>query len=407
MTIAVSKSSLVRSDTHADQALQNVLNRLEVQAEHVKNVFVLANFSIDKLASLQRGQTILQGLVVQVSKEYVLSEEDQSWFHPEIASGRSVFKVSRLISSRDLKKLDLDGIQSSVGSYTVSRPDDFGCETVEQYIIVDSSATESLQGLYHKWLTTGVTAGDIDKQWKRMNFNESYGITKATENLRAQIAKTLCKSAELFYSDTTHSVLSDSTSVYFTNNVVKQQDTVNLIKSSALGGYRTYKCNNDSIRFLPATLGQANQYYSWSSLTPQNCARIEKACSWEGPMKFNANVMTPPSISGPQIRQMEDEYELSFRDTLTMNAAKFAATDSVRDAMLPTDVLALTPNSEHMSTAETFITTPVDFEHPVLKKLMENIEQIQASFPEFKIFNPKLMKNGRIKIPKEIYRELA
>jgi len=407
MTIAIDKSPLASSDPQTTKALQHVLDRLEVQSEHVKNVHVLANFSIDKLATLKHGRPIVQGIVVQVDKQYTMSIEDQSWFHPEIASGRSVFQVKRVISAGALSKLSPDGLHSSIGAYTSSLADDFGCETVQHHVIVDTSATESLHGLYQKWLNTGATAGDIDKQWKRMSFGESDGIVSATEKMRVDIAKGITKSAELIYSDTTHSVLSDSSSVYFTNNVVKQSKGINLIKSSALGGYRTYKCNNESVRFLPASLGQASGYYSWSDMSPQNCARIEKACSWDGALVFNANVMTPPSITGSKIREMEDAYELSFRDSLTMNTARFSPSDQVRDAMSPTDILSLTPNSEHVSTAQSFITAPVDIQHPVLRKLMENIQQIQVSYPEIQIFNPKLVENGRLKIPKSLYKDLV
>jgi hypothetical protein len=104
---------------------------------------------------------------------------------------------------------------------------------------------------------------------------------------------------------------------------------------------------------------------------------------------------------------MEDAYELSFRDTLTMNTARFSPTDQVRDSMSPADILHLTPSQEHSSAAQNFISAPVNMEHPVLKQLMDNIQQIQAKWPDFKLFNPQIMKDGRLKIPKSIYRELA
>ena len=407
MPITVSKSPLARSDPETTKALQNVMDRLEEQSGQVKSVTILANFSVDKIASLQYGKEIVQGLVVQVSKEYKLSEADMSWFHPEIASGRSVFEVDQLIPSRKLTGLEMDGLQSSVGSYTISSPDDFGCEEVKYHVVVDSSATASLQGLYQKWLSTGATAEEVDKQWKRMKFGDQYGISKATSDARLATAQKIAGSAKLIYSDTVRSVLSDSSSVYFTNNVVKQTEGLTLIKSSALGGYRTYNCNNESIRFLPATLGQSNEFYSWNNMTRQNCARIQKSCSWDGELTFNASVMTPPAITGPKIREMEDAYELSFRDTLTMNTARFSPTDQVRDSMSPADILHLTPSQEHSSAAQDFISAPVNMGHPVLKQLMDNIEKIQAQWPDFKLFNPQIMKDGRLKIPKPIYSQLA
>lgn len=407
MTITVTKSTIVTMTTDSEKALEQVVQHLEKQSEHVKEVTVLANFSIDKLASLQHDTQIVQGIIVQVDKEYAFSKEDMAWFHPEIATGRSVYEVESIPSAQKLKKTHMDGLQSSIGSYTVSKPDEFGCESVQHHIVVDNSVTESLQGLYNKWLATGVTAGEIDKQWKRMKFGDVYGITSSTCAQRTELAKTVDASAKLVYEDTVRSVLSDTTSVYFTNNVVKHSGKRILMKSSALGGYRMYSCSNETIRFYPATLGAADTYYSWNNMTPQNCSRIEKSCSWEGVLSFNAAVMTGPAINGPQIRQMEDSYEITLRDTLAMVSARFSPTDDVRDAMSPSDILGLTPDTQHVGNAATSISTPLSMKHPVINNLMHNIERIRSQHPSFNLFNPKLMKNGRLEIPKDIYKELA
>ena len=180
-----------------------------------------------------------------------------------------------------------------------------------------------------------------------------------------------------------------------------------MVKSSALGGYRMYSCADEAIRFYPATLGSAEQYYSWNKMTPQNCSRIEKSCSWEGVLSFNASVMTGPAINGPAIRQMEDSYQITLRDTLAMVSAKFSPSDEVRDAMSPTDILELTPDPEHIASASASISTPLSMNHPVINNLMHNIKRIKSQHPSFNLFNPALVKNGRLEIPKEIYRELA
>lgn len=407
MTVTVTKSPLIKFTPSSQKALEHVIARLEQQSEHVKEVTVLANFSIDKLASLQHQRDIVQGIIVQVDKEYKLSEDDMAWFHPEIASGRSVFEVESVPNVQKLKSAHMDGLQSSVGSYNISSPDEFGCESVKHHIVVDSSVTESLQGLYNRWLATGASAGEVDKQWKRMKFGDQYGITSATCSQRSDIAKAIDASAKIVYEDTVRSVLSDTTSVYFTNNAVKLSGEHILVKSSALGGYRMYSCANEAIRFYPATLGSAEQYYSWNKMTSQNCLRIEKSCSWDGVLSFNASVMTGPSINGPEIRQMEDSYQITLRDTLAMVSARFSPSDEVRDAMTPADILGLTPDSKHIPTASASISTPLSMNHPVLKNLMQNIKKIQSQHPSFNLFNPAIMKNGRLEIPKEIYRELA
>jgi len=404
MPITVDKSQLAIVD---EAALQIVLDTLELQSTHVKKVSVLANFSVDKLATLQYGTTIVQGLVVQVAKEYKLSTADMSWFHPEIASGRSLFEIDEYITASKLASTELDGLQSSIGEYSISHPDEFGCESVQHHIVVDTSVTAALQSIYQKWLSTNITAGEVDKQWKKMKFGELYGISTATQQMRCDIATQLSPGARLVYADTIRSVFSDTSSVYFTNNVVKRETNEILVKSSALGGYRMYNASNEAVRFYPSTLGTATAYYSWKDIPPKNCQRIEKSCSWDGELTFNAAVMTPPIITGKDVRKMEDTYELFFRDTLSMNNARFSPSDSIRDSLPPIDTFNLHPNAKQSSVAQSFISSPITMDHPILHKLMMNIQALKSQFPEFQLLNPALIKDGRLKIPLDIYKQFA
>ena len=240
MPFEVEKSSTLELNSNAETLLASIVERLQQQSELVKSVSVLANFSVDKIASSEHGMGIAQGIVVQVAPEYIMNSDDMSWFHPDIARGRSVFEVDNFISKSHLENIELDGLQSSIGSYTISSPDEFGTEMVQHHIIVDTSATEMLSSLYRKWTENNVQAGDIDKQWKRMQFEDAYGIKKTTELTRSAIAAEISPSAQQIYSDNTSSVLSDSTSVYFVNHAVKPENKRILIKSSSLGGYRIF-----------------------------------------------------------------------------------------------------------------------------------------------------------------------
>ena len=405
MPIAVNKSLLIEFDSKLENALTSMTQQLEKQQNEVKSVQLLANFSIDSLATLQHGQTILQGLVVRVSPEYKLGPSDMSWFHPDIASGRSVFSTNKFISKSMLSSIKLDGLQSSIGSYTTSKPDEFGCESVQHHIVVDTSASEMLGSLYQKWISTGQTAGDVDKQWKRMKFESVYGVKQATTQIRKEIASHVEDDVKELYTDTVKDILSDTSSVYFTNSAVKTDDAQILVKSSALGGYRMYGATNTGIRFYPATLGTTTDYYSYDTLSPQNCARIEKACAWKGELEFNALVMSKPAITGARIRSLENEYEMSFRDTYSMNTAAFSPSDGVHDLFAPQDLNKLHP-AEGVHDAKAYITAPVDMNHPVLQHIMANIDGIGQQFPTFQLFNPRIMENGRIQVPKKLFKQI-
>ena len=139
-------------------------------------------------------------------------------------------------------------------------------------------------------------------------------------------------------------------------------------------------------------------------MSPQNCARIEQSCAWSGNLEFNANVMSGPSISGKNIRKLEDEYEMSFRDTLSMNTAAFSPSNDIHDSMTPHELSRLHPQT---SSSKAYITTPISMDHPILNHIMHNIQSIQQNYPDFQLFNPSILENGRLKIPKALFKEMA
>jgi len=409
MPFTVDKSSNVQFDQTSTKLLDSILQRLEQQADQVKSVHVLPNFSVDMDTSLKLGnQHIAQGLVVCVTKSYKLGPKDMQWFHPSIARGRSVFAVENPLSKTQLASVQLEGANSSVGEYTISKPDDFGCEQIEHRIVVDVSEEEMLLPLYKKWIQQGVTAGEVDKQWKRMKFGDTYSIISKTEDMRHELAKSIAPGCQVIMSDTVNAVLSDIEHIYFTNNAARASKDDNiLMKSSALGGYRMYNTADSKHRFYPASLGTSSDYYSWAQMTPQNCARIENTCSWSGNLAFNTQVMTPPAISSKSIRALEDEYSLTFQDTLAMRMSTFSGSDAFLDKLAPEDVYKLEPAQEHIQNANDYITAPVNMEHPVMSKLMNNIQAIQRKFPNFHLFNPKYMEGQRFKIPREVYKHIS
>jgi hypothetical protein len=409
MPITVDKSSNVQFTQASTKLLDSIVQRLEQQPDHVKSVHVLPNFSVDADTSLKLGNgPIAQGLVVCVAKSYTLGPEDMQWFHPSIARGRSVFAVEQPLSKAQLASVQLDGANSSVGEYTISKPDDFGCEQIEHRVVVDVSEEEMLLPLYKRWIQQGITAGEIDKQWKRMKFGDTYSIIAKTEAMRHEIAQSVAPGCQLVTSDTVNAVLSDTEHIYFTNNAVRVSAENNiLMKSSALGGYRMYNVSESKHRFYPASLGTSANYYSWAQMTPQNCARIENTCSWSGNLAFNTQVMTPPAISATSIRALEDEYSLTFQDTLAMRMSTFSGSDAFVDKLAPGDIYNLEPSPEHIKAAKSYITAPVNMEHPVMNELMHNIQAIQRKFPGFQLFNPKYMEGKRFKIPREVYKEIA
>jgi len=404
MSFPVTKSSVIKFDNATTAALESVLTTLNKQSQHVKSVSVLANFSVDHETTIARKvPVVVQGLVVQTTKEYKLSEEDKSWFHPCVTKGRSVYSIQKSVAKSSLQELDLETIGNSVGEFSISRPDEFGCEQTEHRLVVDVSAEKTFESAYNKWLQEGITAGELDAEMKRMKFGNTYSVATHVEELRNNIAEQVSTDAKLIHSDMSHGILSDLTSVYFVNAAVKTSPSI-LVKSSSLGGYRMYNTHDSKQKFYPSNLGKSDTFYSWDELSPQNCAKITDTCMWKGSLSANAQVMRPLSIKSP--KQMEQEYNISLNDTLKMTHCAFSPSDSFIDNIDPADVLRITPTSAQNRTASDSMSAPFNMEHPVLHKLMNNIQDIQAKFPNFKLFNPKVVSGGRITLPREVYKNV-
>tara|TARA_B110001452_G_C15238933_1_gene428980 strand:+ start:1903 stop:3120 length:1218 start_codon:yes stop_codon:yes gene_type:complete len=404
MSFSVTKSSVINFDNATTAALETVLTTLKKQSQHVKSVSILANFSIDHETTIaKRVPVVVQGLVVQTTKEYKLSEEDQSWFHPCVTKGRSVYSIQQSVAKSSLQQLDLDTLGNSVGEYSVSHADEFGCEQVENRIVVDVSAEKTFESAYNKWLQEGITAGELDAEMKRMQFGNTYSVAAHVEELRNDIAEQLSTDAKLIHSDMSHGILSDLSSVYFVNAAVKASSSI-LVKSSSLGGYRMYNTHDAKQKFYPSNLGKSTGFYSWDELSPQNCAKITDTCMWKGSLTANAQVMRSLSIKSP--KSMEQEYNISLHDTLKMTHCAFSPSDSFIDSIEPADVLRITPTSAQNCRASDSMSAPFSMEHPVLQKLMDNIENIQVLFPKFKLFNPKVVSGGRITLPREVYKNV-
>lgn len=405
MSITVVKSPVLVMNSEMNEALETVMTTLNKQAEQVKSVSVLSNFSVDTEAALSNDlPVVVQGLVVCLQKEYKFSPEDASWFHPDVARGRSVFSLSAAVPKSKLEALEMSGLNNSVGEYQISTPDEFGCEQIENRLVVNTSAKELLSEKYKEWLSNGVTAGELDNQWKRMKFDSAYSIAKKAEMMRNEVAKSVSADAKLVHSDMSHTVLSDIQHVYVANAAVRAADSI-LVKSSALGGYRMYSTNKTERRFFPSNLGISPTFYAWNDLSSQNCSRIVNTCMWSGDLAFNTQVMRPPSVKN--IKAMEEDLVITLRDTLKMRHCSFSGSDTIVDKLSPTDVLKLTPTREQSPNAHELIASPLTMNHVVMQNLMANIESVNAKFADFQLFNPKYVSNGRLNIPREVYAHIV
>lgn len=422
-SITIEQSNMVTEEPRTQEALREVLQILETRAEHVVSVKVLSNFSIDNESTLRRdGQTVVTGLVVCVKKSFQLQPEDAAWFHPSIGQGRSVFTTTAAVQKDAIeaicqyKQVDQNTSESTpfisdtnckFGEYVTSKADEFGCQQEERHLVVDTNGDALLASLHAKWLNSSTSAGEVSTQWKRTRFGEVYSVPDKSKNMRELLAETVSPGATLHYSDTVNDVLSDSRNIYFLNHAVKVGENKNvLMHASSLGGYRMYSAIDDKKMFFPATMGTSDHFYNWNELTKQNCARIEQTCVWSGKLTFNTQVMRPPAVRAEMVRDMENEYGISLKSRLAMKLARFSASDAISDKLSAEDLFKITPTAEHVANAKKYITTPLTMQHEVTTKLMNNIEAVQKAFPKFELFNSKVVKQGRLRLPHEVFEFL-
>jgi hypothetical protein len=85
-----------------------------------------------------------------------------------------------------------------------------------------------------------------------------------------------------------------------------------------------------------------------------------------------------------------------------MRLSHLTGSASFVDKMSPDHVYQLTPES-----SSEFITAPIDPSHPVFEKVVHNIVRLQQQFPEFQLLNPAFVRGNRLKLPREVYKQVV
>lgn len=141
--------------------------------------------------------------------------------------------------------------------------------------------------------------------------------------------------------------------------------------------------------------------------------RVFNDCVWEGREGFNTYVLKPSALTTDKTKQFEDRYKLADGKRLTMKVAKFSS-QPVRDFMPISKLAKMTPLNEHVpKTVDTSnlrvgneLEIKMSLQYVPFSKLIENFEKLSKEFPDFKLFNEKLIKDGYIKIPRTMIDKL-
>lgn len=422
-----------------DKALQFLEKRLSEQKEHVKSVTVLSNCSIDYDRTLHLKNTfsneieyVLQGLVVQLDENYKLGYKDAVWFHPELAKGRSIIQLDEPLNASDISSIaeinqdqhiDIDNplyigpFQNSIGEYNNISIDDMGLTSVKNHLVINTSMDALSYPLWSKYMISSESIGTVYSNWTSMDMGQGKSISDMAVTLRSMsAAKLLNKSlTEIkhneIYRDEFNAMYSDGTTIYFANHAIKTPKTEDahvLIELSALSGFELFRCGSEEL-FVPSNLGVSDNVFNWNDMSTQQRQRIFHDCSWDGEEGFNTYVLRQVNMDKTQRKYVEQMHHLFNPSRMTMKKAKFSS-QPVRDFMAPSKLLKLTPQSHHMENIQNMghvrsgghIEIPIQMSYDTFSYLVQNFEQIQEKHPDFQLFNPTIINNGYIQIPRDV-----
>jgi hypothetical protein len=301
-----------------------------------------------------------------------------------------------------------------VGEYTATTIDDMGITSSEKMLVVNVSLESLTYPLWVQYLTTNETVANVYKNWTSMDMGDGKTLTDTCVNARNAIASTILgESVEPCYRDEVNALYTDGTSIYFGNHAVKtpkEEGAKVLLHSSALAGYETYLTNTSEL-FIPSNVGIATNTFEWNDMSMGQRGRIFKDCIWEGQEAFNTYVLRPPGLVSQAKKALERHYSLHDCNKLVMSKAKFSS-QPTRDFMDINELEKLTPTAEHVKGFDVkgrsgaSLEVKMSLEYAPFEKLIKNFEKLSKECPDFKLFNEKIVKDGYIKIPREILNKL-
>ena len=163
--------------------------------------------------------------------------------------------------------------------------------------------------------------------------------------------------------------------------------------------------------FVPSNVGIATNTFEWNNMSTGQRGRIFKDCIWEGQEAFNTYVLRPPGLVSQAKKALERHYSLHDCNKFVMSKAKFSS-QPTRDFMDINELEKLTPTAEHVKGFDVkgrsgaSLEVKMSLEYAPFEKLIKNFEKLSKECPDFKLFNEKLVKDGYIKVPREILNKL-
>lgn len=325
----------------------------------IVSVTLLSNFGQDMEMSMKHDTNIFRGLIVQTTPQYILTEYDSLWMHPEICKGRTMYNGGKKSES---ETINIDKFNSSVGVYSTHSIDEIGGYKQETYTIVDSGMEEESDVLTSNWMLGNTTM--------KKAYEEAVGakLVNLAQEKRDTVAKQYGASEKLLTSNY-NMLYSDGRSLYFYNHAIKPDTNGRaLLHISPLIGCAEIYSDQ---KHIESDLLSSSDYIDINHLTDEQRSRAYESCKWEGKNIVNTFTMRRPLENYKEVLE-------SHNATMYRLENGFFSANPVH-SKLPADiVLFLTPEKSlipqaadcHQHIRDGSIDMPASVEN--ISKLMEN-----------------------------------
>lgn len=252
-----------------------------VDKKGVLSVTLLSNFGKDMEMSMKHDTNIYRGMILQLSSNYVFSEYDRLWLHPELCKGRSMYDGGNKNMSTEV---NIDKFNSSVGVYSTHSIDEIGAYKQETYTIVDSGMEEQSDVLTSNWMLGNMSIRDA--------YQEVVGakLVKQAQAKRDSIAK-LYGANDKVQTSNYNMLYSDGRSYHFYNHAIKPSNGKALLNISPLIGCAMVSSDE---KHIESDLLSTNNYIDVNKLSEEQRVRTYESCKWEGKNIVNTFTMRKP-----------------------------------------------------------------------------------------------------------------
>lgn len=346
---------------HLQTEADAVWGHLQKQSEYVISAKATANFGVDDENTKICGYKVHRGLIVGIKPGYQISDKD-SWIHPNLNQCRCLFDGGNFEDYTDLPSTNC-----SVGIYNTQKINAIGDFDDQPHTIVDMHLTE---------------APATRVSWNGKSVESIYS-TELRDKTLAKISGVGHKfgAQEKIRSDFTNVLYRGRNMYYFYNNAYKGEGLVLL---SPLTGYSIVNSKDHAADYVSETLIDVPNLHKDQIVSLYNKAR------WNTPELINTFVTKKSFSSDPASYRME---KASFSDT------------PVVKYMTPSEINKLTPSHMDIGNLELRVH---DFflEDKLHVPMTQNVIQQLLKMEDVQFINPKLYKDGKLILPRNIVNKL-